>query len=267
MTIKEVLKKYPDRETELLLGHVLKQSKEFLYSNPEKALTKTQQLSLSKLISKRKAGYPIAYLLGYKDFFGLRFAVSPATLIPRPESEWLVERAIKLAGTKPVSIIDIGTGSGCLAISIATKLPQARVTAVDVSARALAIAKQNAQQHKVKVKFRKQSLLFGDNTKYDLIIANLPYVPTADYKKFHSNLRFEPIGALVDSQGDFTLYKQLLSQYSNHLKPNGHLLLEIDPSMKPRLENWHKKNMPRAKLTFTRDIRKLWRYANLNITV
>lgn len=265
MTIKQVLHQYPEAETELLLGDVLKQPKEFLYLHPGQQLTARQTQRLQKLVTNFRHGVPVAYLLGYKDFYGLRFRVNQATLIPRPESEWLVDRALTILKNKMTpQIIDLGTGSGCLAISIATKLPKAKVTAVDISVRALAVAKKNAQSHQTQIKFHKQNLLSGDKTKYDLIIANLPYVPKADYQKFQTNLRFEPVGALVDSQGDYVLYQQLLSQFSKNLKPNSHLLLEIDPTMKPLLDIWHKKNMSRVNVSFTRDMQGLWRYCEIH---
>lgn len=265
MTIKAALKKYSAVEIELLLGHVLKQSKEFLYLHPNKILTKNQQFQLGKLVRQRKSGFPIAYLLGYKDFFGLKFAVNKAVLIPRPESEWLVERAIKLASNKPIKILDLGTGSGCLAISIKTHSPKVKMTAVDVSNKALGVAKKNAQAHQVNIKFKNQNLLSGDKAKYDLIIANLPYVPKANYQQLKPSLIFEPISALVDPKGDFSLYQQLLSQFARNLTKNGRILFEIDPSMKPKLQNWIKKNMPCAKITFTQDIHKLVRFAELSL--
>ena len=272
MTIKQVLKQFPEAETELLLGHVLKQSKEFLYLYPTQALTKSQELKLQKMMMARRSGWPIAYLLGYKDFYGLHFKVNRSTLIPRPESEWLVDRSLKILDSQRFraarsnsnyKILDIGTGSGCLAISIKKNHPKSIITAVDISSKALVVAKQNAATYRVNIKFKKQNLLQGDKTKYDLIIANLPYVPKKDYQKLRANLRFEPKGALVDPKQDFHLYKQLLTDIQSHLTTKGAVLLEIDPSMKPLLENYCKKNMPQVKLIFTRDYHKFWRFCQI----
>jgi release factor glutamine methyltransferase len=272
MTIEQILKQFPEAESELLLGHVLKQSKEFLYAHPDRNLTKSQKLKFRKLLKARQVGWPIAYLLGYKDFYGLRFKVTRSTLIPRPESEWLVDKALKILGSQRYraarlnsnnKILDIGTGSGCLAIAIKKNCPRVDLTAIDISQKALTVTKQNAKAHKVAIKFKKQNLLQGDKTKYDLIIANLPYVPKKDYLKLQDNLRFEPKSALVDSRQDFWLYEQLLKSVPDHLSERGQLLLEIDPSMKPLLEKFCKKNIPEAKLIFTNDLHKLWRFCQI----
>lgn len=264
MTIKQILIKYSISEIELLLGDALKQSKEFLYSHPEQQLTGAQTKRFQKHIAAFKKGLPIAYLLGYKDFYGLRFKVTRSTLIPRPESEWLIDRSLELLkSVNNPKVIDIGTGSGCLAISLKVHSPKTEVTAIDVSSQALLVAKFNAKVHKTKIKFRKQSLLQRDKSKYDLIIANLPYVPKKVYNKLLPNLKFEPKSALVDPKRDFNLYEQLLIELPSHLNPNGVVLLEIDPSMKTLLEKWSKKNMPRANLTFSRDLHDLWRFCEI----
>ncbi|HMR55583.1 MAG TPA: peptide chain release factor N(5)-glutamine methyltransferase [Candidatus Doudnabacteria bacterium] len=265
MTIRSVLKQHPQPEIELLLGHVLKQSKEFLYLHPDLVLSKTQQSKFNKLLSEFQDGKPVAYLIGHKYFYGFKFKVNKHTLIPRPESEWLVDKAIALTkGINSPKIIDIGTGSGCLAISIGKILTNnPKIYATDISPRALEIAKHNAKQQKVGIKFKIQDLLKNDMKKYDLIIANLPYVPKKTYQKFKSNLKFEPKSALVDPINDFGLYEKLLTKLSVNMSPNGNLLLEIDPSMKSLIKNWLKKNMPRTKVTFARDIHKLWRYCRI----
>lgn len=264
MTIKQTLNKYPIPETELLLGDVLKQSKEFLYLHPEQKLSSLQSKRFLKLFTSFKKGMPIAYLLGYKDFYGLRFKVTHTTLIPRPESEWLVDRSLKiLRSVKVPKVIDIGTGSGCLAISLKVHSPGTEVTAIDISSQALLVAKFNAKVHKTKIKFRKQSLLQGDKSKYDLIIANLPYVPKKVYNKLLPSLKFEPKSALVDPKQDFNLYEQLLSNLPSHLSPKGVALLEIDPSMKILMEKWCAKNMPHTSLTFTQDLHGLWRFCEI----
>lgn len=269
MTIKQALIRYSDIEIELLLGHVLKQPKEFLYLQSAQKLTDSQENQLEILVNKRREGIPVAYLLGYKDFFGLRLKVNRHTLIPRPESEWLVSKVLQIIKTLPAEskkkIIDIGTGSGALATAIATKIQDNSVTvfASDISEPALAIAKANAKAHQAKVTFKKQNLLTKDKHKYNIIIANLPYVPQADYDRFYENLKHEPKSALVDPKEDFDLYLKLLNQAKTHLQPRGVLLMEIDPNMKALIQNWQKHNLPKAKLKFTKDIHGLYRYAEL----
>ncbi len=264
MTIQEVLRKYHHPETELLLGNILKQSKEFLYLHPNKNLTSNQLKKFQTWYKKRQQDYPLAYLRGYKEFFGLNFKVNKHTLIPRPESEWLIQKAISLFKNKSVKIIEIGTGSGCLAISLAKYLPKANITAVDISPQALIIAKQNAVNHKVKIKYKKQSLLTGDNSKYDLIVANLPYVPKSDYKKFFNNLRHEPKLALVDSNQDMDLYLRLIDQFSNKLTNKGVVLLEMDPSYTNQLSKIITLTYPNKTIQTVKDIHGLDRFLYLH---
>ena len=228
MNISEALAKYANIEADLLLGHVLKESKEFLYMNSDQKLTAKQAFSFEIMAQKRIKGIPIAYLLGYKHFFGMKFKVNKDVLIPRPETEWLVEQALKIAGRKSISILDVGTGSGCIAISIA-KNSTSVVTATDISDRALSVAKSNARG-KNKVKFIKSDLFDNVPGAYDLIIANLPYVPATDYKKFFSNLLHEPKLALTDDTDEFILFKAFILQSKSHLNPNGKLLIETDPT-------------------------------------
>lgn len=240
MTIKETLAKYrksihPD-ETELLLSHLLSMTKEQLYMNYTQAVPVNLLKRLDGLIKKRKLGWPIAYLVGFKNFYGLKFLVNQNVLIPRPESEWLVERTLELVkqkvkNKKSIHILEVGTGSGCIAISIAKTLKSKNVwiTATDISSRALKVAKENAKIQKVKVSFSKHNLFNGISKKYDLIIANLPYVPLNDYRKLYKNLKYEPKLALVDKAKDFELLGKFLGQAQTYIKPGGIILIESDP--------------------------------------
>ncbi len=197
--------------------------------HPEKKLTALQQKKFTELATERKKGVPIAYLLGYKYFYGLKFKVTPDVLIPRPESEWLVGKVLDLCRTMAkAKILDVGTGSGAIAVSIA-KNSKAKVSASDISSKALSVAKINAKANKVKVNFIKSDLLKSVADKFDIIIANLPYVPISDYKKLRENLKYEPKHALTDSTDEFNLIVEFISQLPNHLNPNGIALLEIDP--------------------------------------
>lgn len=269
MTVKDALTKYSKiDETDLFLSHLLKCSKTDLYLNPQRKLTKVQQQKLVKMISQLKRGLPVAYILGYKYFYGLKFTVNKNVLIPRPESEWLVDEAVKYGNKrsgKKLTILDLGTGSGCLAITVAKQFGKEsiRITASDISTKALTVAKQNAKSNTVKINFVKSDLFNKLPQKFDLIIANLPYVPSNKYKKYFSNLKFEPKQALVDSKGDFYLYEQLLKNFDGHIQKNGMLLLEIDPKTKPVLEKLVKKYNPKLKIHFYKDLQKLWRYAIL----
>ncbi len=261
MTIREALKKYSKIESDLLLAHVLKKPKEFLYLNPKVTLSKEQQKAFLDFAKKRVAGMPVAYLLGYKYFYGLKFKLNKDVLIPRPETEWIVDEGLKMISEsrkQNFTVLDVGTGSGCIAITIA-KLSDALVTATDISSRALKVAKRNALLNKVNVKFLQRDLLKNLTPKFDLIIANLPYVPAKDYKKLYKNLKHEPKLALVDSEADFNLYKKLLEQLPARLNRHACVILEFDPSYKQAVQKEIKK-MPSKSVKFFKDIRGVWRF-------
>lgn len=265
MTIREFLKKYPKIESDLLLAHLLKKPKEFLYIHPEQKLLRKQEQTFEAMAAKRANGTPVAYLLGYKYFYGLKFKVNKDVLIPRPESEWIIDYALKIISEsrkKNFSVLDVGTGSGVLAITI-RKLSDATVTASDISSRALKVAKRNAASQKVSVKFLQRDLLKNISQKFDLIIGNLPYVPIKEYQKLRKNLQFEPMLALVDPREDLALYKKFIEQLPAHLNKNACVILEIDPSYKNPLSK-EIKRMPFQNLKFYKDIHGLWRFCVFN---
>lgn len=273
MTIAQTLKKYPLIETDLLLGHILKQPKEFLYMNGSKKLTAKQVLRIKSMIEKRQRGMPAAYLLGYKHFYGLKFKLSKDVLIPRPETEWLVDEALKITfnklkqnSLKKIQILDVGTGSGAIAVSIAHEIAinnssnKVKIFATDISKSALKIAQANAKALRVKVSFSKHDLLKGVKGKFDIIIANLPYVPVSVYEKLYGNLKFEPKIALTDGYNGSTLILKLLKTVKKFLNSNGVILLEVDPSNIKNLKLDYKL----SKLKVYKDIRKLNRYIKID---
>ena len=273
MNIKQALNESPLIESEILLSFVLKKPKEFLYTHPEYQIPKIKYKEFIKLIKRRKKGEPIAYILGYKDFFGLRFKVTKDVLIPRPETEWIVEEVINEVSSSKYQvskILDVGTGSGCIAISIAKNLNKIKtkhkITASDISSKALKVAKANAKTHKVKIDFLKSDLFskVGDK-KFDLIIANLPYVPLKDYKKFLEGLKFEPRLALTDGTNHFIIYKKFFEQVGKHLSETGKIFLETDPASKTYLSSYTKKYLPKHKIKFFKDLNKLTRYAEIKL--
>lgn len=265
MTIKQVLTKYPQDETELLLSHLLKLSKEKLYTNPDKNISPHQLNSFRKMLKKYNSGFPMAFILGYKNFLNQRFLVSKSTLIPRPESEWLVMEAVKQIKHFPTSkptLLDLGTGGGCLGLSVKSLIPSVKVTLADISKNALKIAEKNSKQLSLKATLLQSNLFSKIKGKFDIIIANLPYVPKAQYKKFYNNLKYEPKFALIDQTEDFKLYKDLLINFPKYLKTNGVLFLEIDPSMKTKIL-YELKTHPQTRVTFTKDLHGLIRYATI----
>lgn len=292
MTIRQILQKYKDIEIDLLLAHVLKQPKEFLYLNPQVSLTPQQTARLTTLVGRRQNGEPIAYLVGYKYFYGLKFKINKHVLTPRPETEWLVEQALKriknkalsrLIGDPPkrlgiknkkphLTVLDIGTGSGCIAVSIAkrvTLLPQkgnpfCTVTASDISASALKVAEQNAKTHKVNVHCVQSDLFKNISGKFDIITANLPYVPQGMYELLFHNLKYEPKVAITDGGEVWDMYRRFFTQLPRHLKPGGTAILEIDDGSKPDLQKMLKQLLPDYKALFYKDLNGLWRYLEIH---
>lgn len=230
MTVRGILNDNTLPDAELLLMHVLNTNKEFLFLHPDMELTQEQENLLLELSTRRKNGEPLAYLTGVKTFFGRNFKVTKDTLIPRPETEELINLTLELNNQKPLkTILDVGTGSGCIAITLAKELPNAQVFASDISADALNVAKENAQKHNTQITFFESNLLSNVTGKFDLIIANLPYVPEDVYQQNFEQLKTEPKLALVDSEG-WPKTIELLQTASLHLNPGGSILLEHDPS-------------------------------------
>jgi release factor glutamine methyltransferase len=214
----------PLREARLLLRHVLGVTPAALEAHPERKVSPGDTAAFRALVARRAAGEPIAYLTGRREFYGLDFGVTPAVLIPREETELLVEIAVE----KPVRrILDLGTGSGCLAIAVARELPQARVTAVDASAAALDVARENAARHGVDVRF-----LLGDwfaplsGERFDLILANPPYVAANDPHLAQGDVRFEPRTALAAGPDGLDDIRRIVAAAPAHLLSGGRLWFE-----------------------------------------
>ena len=220
-------------EAEVLLAHVLKKNRVYLYANYEEPVNKSERESYRDYIKRRSGGEPLAYITGQKEFMSLVLRVSPDVLIPRPDTEVLVETALSLAQELEIKrICDVGTGSGAIAISLAVYLSQVEVFAVDLSAKALDIARENAKTHDAQVYFREGDLLepVMEEEKMDLIVANLPYISRAQLEQLDPGVRdYEPYMALVAPGDGFDLYRRLLPQAYQLLKPGGYILWEIDP--------------------------------------
>jgi len=221
----------PRLNAEALLARVLEKDRVYLYANYFAPVNQNEREQYRELIKRRAAREPLAYLVGRREFMSLDFKVTPAVLIPRPETELLVESVLQLAGQdQPVSICDVGTGSGAIAVSLAYYLPQAQVTAVDISAAALEIARYNAEQHDVKVRFLEGDLLapVPAEDKFDFICANLPYISEEEFPGLDPEvLHYEPRLALWGFGDGLDIYRRLVSQAWQHLHPGGYLLMEI----------------------------------------
>jgi release factor glutamine methyltransferase len=216
-------------EGELLLRHALGLSRVKLYLDLDHELGSKEEEDFWQLIKRRLNGEPTAYIIGHREFYGLDFYIEPSVFIPRPESELLVEQALKLAQNRPVSsMADIGTGCGAIAISLALSLPQVKIYATDISASALKVAQINCQKHRVADRIR---LLQGDMLNplpepVDLIIANLPYVTEVELPQV-SSAGFEPLEALGGGSDGLEKIRRLCQQVGDRLCPEGCLLLEM----------------------------------------
>lgn len=224
------------REAALLLTHALDISPVDLYAHPERPLTPDESRRTLDLVDRRAAGEPVAYLTGEREFHGLALNVTPAVLIPRPETELLVDLALeRLPAKKEARVIDLGTGSGAIAVAIAHARPHARVFAVDRSAGALAVARDNAQRHNL------DNLTFieGDwltpfaGERFDLIVSNPPYVAVGDPHLERGDLRFEPKLALPSGADGLDDLRRIITAAPQHLRSGGWLLLEHGAEQQP----------------------------------
>ena len=223
----------PRLDAEVLLAHVLGQDRAWLYKQPLQAHLDQEVLNrLAELLDRREQREPVAYLTGHKEFFGLEFEVNPSVLIPRPETELLVETALQLTqGRFSPSIVDVGTGSGCIAVALARRLPAAQVWAVDISPQALIVARRNAQRQTVagRVDLVQADLLQSVAGPFDLIASNPPYVSRSELAATMQPevARYEPRLALDGGEKGLAVIDRLLAQARTKLKPAGWVLVEI----------------------------------------
>ncbi|MFB0559222.1 MAG: peptide chain release factor N(5)-glutamine methyltransferase [Dehalococcoidales bacterium] len=251
-------------ESELLLRHALKISRVQLYLDINHELNPEQEATFWHLIERRLSHEPTAYILGHREFYGLDFYVDPSVLIPRPESELLVETALKLAQTQPVSTIaEVGTGCGAIAISLALNLPRAKIYATDISAPALKVALSNCQKHGVVDRI---CLLQGDMLDplpepVDLVVANLPYVKESDINA----AGFEPPVALSGGSDGLEKIRQLCHQAGDKLRPEGCLLLEIGRGQERAITTYLRSLFPSAEIEVTPDLSGIDRVISLRL--
>jgi release factor glutamine methyltransferase len=224
MTVAEALRMLEPREARLLLARATGFSEAAVLAHPERELPAEAEAHYCEFAARRARGEPIAYILGEKEFYGLALAVNPAVLIPRPETELLVELALACA---PSSVLDLGTGCGAIALVLKRQLPQLRVVAVDASAAALAVARRNASALALAVDFR-HGRWFGPlaGERFDVIVANPPYVAEADPHLAQGDLRFEPRSALVGGPDGLDAIREIVRGAPAHLGAGGRLLLE-----------------------------------------
>ena len=216
----------PASEARLLLMHVAAVSATEIAAHPERDLPSAKLPEFMSLLARRAAGEPIAYLVGRREFYGRDFKVTPAVLIPRPETELLVEVALgKVSHGDTPRILDLGAGSGCVAITLALELG-CEVTAVDVSADALAVARENAERLGARVRFVESDWFAAVDGPFDLIVGNPPYVAEGDRHLSEGDLRFEPMTALACGADGLAAIRRILAEAPKYLVPGGWLFLE-----------------------------------------
>jgi len=270
MTINQILSQYnkllkfsssPILDVELLLCKTLNKPKEYIYEYPEKTLSAKQLALFKKLFNRCLAGEPIAYILGHKEFYNLNLIVNKNVLIPRPETEILVEEVLKYCQTKKkILLIDLGCGSGAIGLACAKNLKNAEVFCTDTSASALKIAKQNARQLKAKINFFQGDLLLPCLKKGRLpvqlgnfiIVSNLPYLDTKEAA--NSALKYEPKSALDGGSDGLKYFRRLFNQISHYnLKPQA-IFLEIGFQQAKKVINIAKLTLPHYKFQTIKDL-------------
>jgi release factor glutamine methyltransferase len=238
MTLREAIAEaslsIPRRDAETLILHLLQRDRAWLLTHPGHELPPTQHHALQILTARRAAHEPLQHLTGTQEFYGLPLRVTRDTLIPRPETEHLVEAALAWARTQiqPLRILDVGTGTGAIAIALARHLPTAEVTAIDISLAALVLARENAETLGLahRIRFLQSDLLaeLAAGSRFDLIASNPPYIPSGDEPTLQPEVRdFEPPLALYAGQTGLDIYRRLIPAAHAALRPGGLLALEF----------------------------------------
>ncbi|WP_333872161.1 peptide chain release factor N(5)-glutamine methyltransferase [Kosakonia cowanii] len=218
----------PRRDAEILLGFVTGKARTFILAFGETPLTDEQQEQLAGLLARRERGEPVAHLIGEREFWSLPLFVSPATLIPRPDTECLVEQALSRLPAAPCRILDLGTGTGAIALALASERPDCQVTAVDLIPDAVALAQRNADHLGIRNIEIVQSRWFSalEGQQFSLIVSNPPYIDAQDPHLAQGDVRFEPLSALVAADNGLADLHTLIKEAPRYLLPQGWLLLE-----------------------------------------
>lgn len=219
----------PSLDAAVLLCHILDKPRSYLLTWPERVLTEEQQKSFQSLLSRRVTGEPVAYIVGEREFWSLPLKVSPSTLIPRPDTERLVELALERAPVTPDAILDLGTGTGAIALALASEFPQHQIFGVDLRPEAQNLAMENAERlNLLNCKFFQGSWFepIESGTKFALIVSNPPYIEKDDPHLTQGDVRFEPVSALVADEKGLADIKHISDKSRDYLKQDGWLLFE-----------------------------------------
>ncbi len=227
-------------EAKVLLLRAAAISEERYLAAPDSPCSAKAEAYFRRLVARRLDGMPLSHLTGTKEFWSIPFEVTPSVLVPRPETEGLVEKVLELSTRESETILDIGTGSGCIAIALARELPRAEVTAVDVSERALRVARRNAARQKVRhIEFRRSDLFSafrGTGLRFDFVVSNPPYVSREEWEALPADVRdFEPRRALLAGESGLELIERLVRRARTFLKPGGYLIFEIGEGQRDRV--------------------------------
>ena len=246
----------PALDASVLIAHITNRSRTWVVAHPDLTLTSAQQELLNDSLSRLERGESFPYILGHWEFFGLDFDITPDVLIPRPETELLVEKAITWLKEHPArrNIADVGTGSGAIAISLAANIPNANLLATDISPKALQIAIQNAEKHGVlsKINFMECDLL-PKRSSIDLLCANLPYIPTNTLHTLPVYGR-EPTLALDGGSDGFALIRRVMKKAKSHLASNSLMLFEIEETLGKNAIALAHENFPSAAIKLHKDL-------------
>ena len=235
----------PRLDSEILLSNVLKKKREQILVKLNQSIKKKDISAFYKLIKRRAAKEPVAYIIKKKEFWSKNFKVNENTLIPRPETELLVQNLIKSYKDKKISILDVGTGSGCILISLISELPFSKGIGIDISTQAIKVAKENASLHKVKnkVKFFNKSIINLYNLKFDLLVSNPPYIERKNIKNLDDGIKnYEPLIALNGGNDGLDVIKKVIYKAKEILKINGRLAIEIGNGQSIKVSKELKKN-------------------------
>lgn len=248
-------------EAELLLGHALGLDRIHLYQRLSDELTPEQEGACQALLDRRLAHEPIAYIIGRKEFYGIELEVTPAAIIPRPETELLVELALEFVASRPgrgATVVDVGVGCGAIAIALAANLPpEAQIQAIDISPEALSLARRNADRLGLttRIRFLQGDLLEPLPGPVDCIVADLPYVPTADWERLPPEIReHEPRSGLDGGPDGLRLIERLLRQAPGYLRPDGALFVEIGDGQARAVREMAAQAFPHARIQTRKDL-------------
>jgi len=231
-----------------------------IYANQETEFAPQQERELASMVERRLAREPLAYILGYREFYGISLLVTPSVLIPRPETETMVEHALFMAlmgmETAELVIADVGTGCGAIAVSLAIHLPAARIYALDCADSALDVAAYNIRSHNVadRVTLAKGDLLEPLPEPVDLIVANLPYIPTGRIGTLQPEVQWEPREALDGGPDGLEIIGRLIAQAPRKIKDQATILLELDPDQVPAAEELARQHLPEAATSLEKDL-------------